>query len=229
MKYIFRIIFFFLPSAVLAQPGSYNDSTEFEKINAQQLTGEKYLDLAYRNINIFFKNHWNKGSIVLPSGETVNNLLLRYDGLQDRVIWLNNRIGEIKLDKQNISEFYFYDTLQYHFRKLNLSGARDSSETFCQVLYEGNLKLYASRKVRALTDYFVKDTKYFIYVPKPAYYILINSRLYILSRARIKSIYNAFPDKKESLRQRIKQERLRVRNEQDFIKTIRALEDILIL
>jgi hypothetical protein len=228
MKFIFRIIFLLLPSALLAQPSITNDSIEAEKINVQQLTGEKYLDLAYRNINIFFKNHWNKGSIVLPSGDMVNNLLLRYDGLLDQLIWLNDKIGEVKLDKQNINEFYFYDTLQYHFKKLNLSSAIDSSATFCQVLYEGNLKLYVSRKVRQQTEYFEKNTKYYLYVPRPTYYVLLNNQFYSISKAKINAIYNAFPDKKDALKQRIKQQKLRVKNEQDFIKTIQIVEDILV-
>jgi hypothetical protein len=228
MKNVFWIIFLTLSFAVQAQTGSSTDSAELNKVNVQQLTGEKYLDLASRNINIFFKNHWNNASIVLASGETVNNLLLRYDGLQDRIVWLNNRIGEINLDKQNISEFYFYDTLQYHFRKLYISGTRDSSAIFCQVLYEGILNIYVSRRVRPLTEYFILDTKYYLYVPKPTYYIFIKNRMYAIARTNKNSIYNAFPDKKDSIRQRVKLQHLRVKNEQDLITAIHALEDILL-
>lgn len=196
----------------------------------ERLTGTKYMDVGHRNAGLYFIEEWTPGRIILESGEEINNLSLHYNGFQDQLLWLKDRTVQIILDKNIVSEFFLEKSgVSYHFKKYKIRIAKDNTDTYCQELYEGKVKLLVIRKCKLDSDAFNEEMLYYIYVPRPVYCVLIGDKIFFLKNARIRSIYNAFPGKKDSLRQRIRQQHLKVKNEKDFIATIHALEDILLL
>ncbi len=221
-------IFFLLPFTLFAQI-DINDSTEIKNSLYQQLTGEKYLDQGKGSINLYFINNWCFGKLVLASGDVIKRIPIRYNCSIGQLIWLNTNIGQIRLDNQNISEFYLTSFgTNYHFRKIKTKLVNDSAEIFAQELFENKLKLFVYRKVELGTKILELDGIYYLYTQKPIYIININKKQFFCHKAKIKSLIEIFPQAKEKINQRIKQNHLKCKTEQDFINIIKNVEDILL-
>lgn len=228
-KYAILLIFSLLSCWLNAQNTNVESGTESEKFSFQKLIGEKYLDASLYHHGLYFRNVWLNGNIVLSSGNQVNQVMLRYNGFEDQLIWLSPKFGQIKLDKQNIEEFQLLSSDSvFHFKRLKINSLKDSSASFYQVGYEGKLQVYISRIIKLQTESYKAYAKYFIYKPYPEYYIIINKKLFILDRPKVKAVYAVFPTCKEKIRQRIKDNHLKIKNEADFIKLCISIEDILI-
>lgn len=196
----------------------------------ERLTGEKYMDVGHRNTGLYFIEDWTPGKIIFDSGEELDNLSLHYNGCIDQLLWLKDKTVQIILYKNNISEFFLNKSnVSYHFKKYKIKSANDSTEVYSQQLYDGKVKLMVIRRTKLDSEAFNEEMLYYVYVPRPVFYLLIGNKFIMLRRARIRSLYNAFPYKKDSLRKIIRQKHLKAKNEKDFITVIHELEDILLL
>ena len=231
MKKIYLVLILLVLVEVQAktQINRKTDSLVSAKFLLQQVTGEKFLDPGNKHVGFLFKNDWINGDIVLTTGEIIGNIPLKYNGNQDQLVWLTALKGQVKVDRQNIQDFYLNDfQTQYHFRKVRLSPLNDSTETFCQVAYEGKINFYIYRKTKQMTTRYETDGLFYYYYPKPVYLLNFNNQTYILSRLTISALYNAFPSLKENLKLCVKQNHIKVKNEAGFINLIKSAEDILV-
>jgi hypothetical protein len=229
MKKIYLISIFAIVSHGIFAQNNYTPDTVMSRFFLlERLTGEKYMDAGHRNEGMYFFEEWTQGKIVLVSGEVINNLTLHYNGFQDQLLWLKDKLVQIILDKQNISEFsLFKNGGSYNFKKYNIPNGKDSTETYCQELYSGKVKLVVIRRNKLDAEIVKYYLLFYTYVPKPVYFLLKAGNIYKLKNARLRAIYKAFPDRREILRLRVRQQHLKVKSEADFIRVVQGLEDLI--
>ena len=220
--------FVFLGYNAMAQNTNPQSNAESDPFAFQEMIGEKYPDASLFHVGQNYRNDWLKGNVLLPSGNEVTQVMLRYNCHEDQLIWLSPKFGQIRLDKQIISEFQLFSSDSIiRFKRLKLNAAKDSLGTFYEVGYEGKIRVYVHRKVRFMAEFYKYYQRYFLYKKDPDYNVLINKKLFVLDRPKVKAIYAAFPSCKEKIRQLIKENHLKTKTENDFIKILISSEDIL--
>lgn len=200
-----------------------SDDSLLLKPVSQNLIGEKYSDPGFTHKGIHFREEFLPGNVCFITGDSVCDLSLRYNTFEDQLVWLSKKHGQIKLDQLNIAQFSFKtgDTA-FIFKKVP---ALDPG--FVQVGYEGRIMLYIKRKSVPYTSYIRNSIKYYKYRPAPAYFLVVNGKIYNISR-NIKNLYQLFPGKEEAIRNSIKGKRLKFKRENDFLKAIVGMEKILV-
>lgn len=197
-----------------------------EDIIVQQLTGEIYIDPSILNKGIHLTEGFQQGKIVLTSGDSIDNLKIRYNCYSDQLIWLHKEFGQIKLDKIYIKDFFLKDVSLSQFSKMTFPSL-DEEPHFYQVCYEGKVKLYVLRKVKLHTGYIKNQKHVNIFKPDPQYLLIINQKSFHLKDHRIKSINLLFPELEEKIRKRVKEMNLKDKSENDFIQFIGMNEELL--
>jgi hypothetical protein len=183
------------------------------------LMGVEYTDpfSGYNGSHYF--NNWTPGEILLANGERITGLYLRYESYQDQLLWQRKDHVTCIICKECITGFNLFDfygniTASFILKKnIRLPLENDSANCFFQTLVEGELCLYALRKVARLEDFsmLIDDTRYFVFKKDQYERIRLRSRdllnVPFIDRSKIKSI--------------LKSNRIRLRNnEQDFVRAI---------
>ena len=96
---------------------------------------------------------WLYGKLELKNGDTISNIILRYDRYLDELLWLRKedyRKGVI--NKENVTGFTLIDEfarqeMSFTRRKILLPWI-DSTEVFLQVLVAGNISYHVYRKLK---------------------------------------------------------------------------------
>lgn len=229
LKNLLFILSLLLPLSLRAQNLYPPDSAADQFFLLQQLTGERYMDAEHKNEGMYLFEDWFPGRVLLASGHLITNISLRYNGYADELLWLKDKTVQIMIDKESIKEFSILANQREHlFRKLKINFGKDSTETFCESMYEGKVKVYVWRKDNLQSEIYRANMLYYIYVPKPVYCLFIGNKSYYLKNTRLKTLYAAVPQLEDRLRQRIREQHLKVRSEADFLKMIPAVEDILL-
>lgn len=112
-----------------------------------------------RNHPFYLKESWVRGSVNI-SGETYNNLLLRYDIHTDQLLLLHIADGAelIELNKNNIHSFTLENAYFIHLDSRGEGKGKDISAGFYQEVYMGELHLYARWvKKRTINSGFLPD------------------------------------------------------------------------
>lgn len=217
---IYLILVILFVSFMLKAQQNFKD----EKL-LQLLIGETYVDKSFNYKGIHFKDAFQSGKITLFSNDSLRGLKLRYNSLEDEVIWLSENYGQVKLDKEIIKSFelFSHDTV-FHFRQMKLPG--DTLSHFYQIMHEGKMKFYIKRKVKHRTDYYRRKIHYFVYKPNPQYHLLVNNRHVHLKKADLKSLETTFQEFQDDIHEKARQLDYRNKKEEDFISLITSLEDI---
>lgn len=229
------IIFILSGAAAYAQKPAFTDA---EKRFEAHLSGEVYMPPVLYAGSPWFLADWNKGSVTLKTGETVSNVLLRYNGYMDELFWLTpESYDHIRLDKQLISSFVIHragSKQQFRFRNMNIRTLLGTSResVFMQVLYEGDVSLYVFRKIRetgATTSVMVGN----VLVPRQVigsdyrYYLRRGGSEPELIIPNRSSLLRAFPEHRQEIRQALRRNRNRMRNEAQFVEAIVLLNRII--
>jgi len=200
------------------------DSVEIKNYLNQQLTGDKNINTGFKYQNLYYIDSWCMGDVVFSTGDFIKQIPLRYDCLNNQLVWLNVKVGQVKLDNQNISEFSLYDAgLSYRFRKTKIN----NSDVYCELLFENKIKLFAQRKIIIGSTVYELDAIYLCYKRIPVYIFEIKGKTYFCKKPKIKSLIETFPQAKEQIKQLIKQKHLKCKSENDFIEIIKNCEEIL--
>jgi hypothetical protein len=222
--YLFLTLVFCVHLTLSAQPDYSLKSPADKDLVFQMMTGEVYSDPGLTHKGIYFQEAFLVGKVKFSNGDSLGNLLLRYNGFEDQLIWLSKDFGQVKLDKSHIAEFDLKNSgSAFEFKYIQM----DKSGFFAQICYEGRVTLYVQRKIVPHTDYFKDGIHYFKYKPMPQYFLRVNNRLLSVNR-NVTSIYQLFPEKKEEIRRVIRDNNLKARTEEDFVKLISNIEDILL-
>lgn len=184
----------------------------------------------------YFLNSWVIGEITLASDEKIYCKNLNYNGYIDELIWVHPEyFKHVIVERHNVKEFTLKERNNiYRFINLGLMEEEvlKDSHFYAQVLYKGNFKLYAHRKVGEIgsgRSYKGKKKYSRIMVkPTPVYYIQIpGSEMVSLRKLNRRELLLTFPDHRREIRQALRSNRIQLFDEDAFIKAMPLIENIL--
>ena len=206
---------FILVTQCLAQSSDSNcDQTEQKKdIYEEHLIGRMYINL-HPNIPIQFFNPWQAGDVYLENGTTVTNKYLRYNGLNDQLLWIRKSDFQSAIvERQTVKSFILYNednSLMAYFKKINVTGINwgGKKDVFMQVLVDDSISLYVYRKV----DLYKNRYEFFL---DYAYYIHKDDQLQKIKLNRW-SLYKILPEYKKEIRSIIRSHYYKPKKENDL-------------
>jgi hypothetical protein len=237
MKYLTGIIFVYLLTCLHSSSQSNLCDCTFDKENETisdgNLTAKVYISPSLNKKELYY-NSWGKGDVELVDGSIVENKILRYNGYLDELVWLrddDNKVGLV--DKHLVKSFKIYhndNTTSDFFRKIKIKRwfSFDTSIVYLHVLAEGKLSLYVSRKI-------IQMTNSMEFVPKYEYYLYKDSNFIVFKPNRFNLLENLNSEKgtvkcnkkdtgiyseKETMKLILRKNHLKVRNEDQLIKSI---------
>jgi hypothetical protein len=199
-----------------------NDSTLFERQVANGLVlydnytgpqasiynGSDYIPYIFKREGIpFFLADTMALGWVGYEGRIYQPMIIQYDIVRNQVLLLNsNRRSKIVLHNELIDSFYF---LNHTFKKLEASSVQNLSTTgFYDFLYNGNLKMYASR--RKLFKDVIKDNELIrIFSNEDRYYIFKSGKYYMVNNK--KDVYKLLNDKKSEIKSAMRRRKIKFR------------------
>jgi len=184
----------------------------------------------------FFINEWAEGSVLLKTGEVAENKWLKYDGLNDELIWFNQEVNrQVILDRASVEAFTLKDAQtgsEYYFRKLPLGITGHGKDMYAQVLTEGNFSLFILRRVAQRGVRERRHQRYTVEIPvieaRPEYLILHPDNNTTLFRRPRRSLFTSLiPGKKRELQQLLSGQDLRFSQEYDMKRAIDLINESL--
>jgi hypothetical protein len=169
MKYYIYLLFLLSPVFVHSQIDYYPDCNVRQE---KTLTAELYVNKNPSLKNQFY-NHWTNGTIIFSNGDTVVSKKLRYNQLEDELLWL--RESDFKtgiIFKATVSSFI----LHQNNRNIEFINFFDSStfakqQIYLEVLLNQKIELFCHRKLTYVksgnslankTQYYLKKDNRFI-------------------------------------------------------------------
>jgi len=151
------------------------------------------------------------------------------------LIWITDNYQQVKLDKESVDGFCLnekYTNRSYCFEKIRIREelSADSALVYAQLLYKGNLSLYAYRKVVHTGATESQDRHYIIdeFEKKPGYYFkFADNHTAGFKRISKKNILKIFPGKKEEITDLFRSARQRqFKTEEDLIQVAALLNEL---
>ncbi len=168
------------------------------------------------NYDSQFFYRWAKGDVTLYDSTVLKNKYIRYNHYLDELIWTRKLdYKSAIIDKQSVRAFSIYDDNNApvaHFIKTRLKNwyENDSIDIFLQVLVEGNISLYAVRKIELIEN---------VIYNKDRYYVLLEGNYNNFKPSRV-NLLRLFPGKRAEFRSILRKNKLQVRHEDQLIKAI---------
>lgn len=174
----------------------------------------------------FYYEEWRKGSVILLSGITVAEELLKYNGFLDKFFIYKPLKGRlIILNDEEIREVYLIDNITgetNHFirEKVKNPYAADSVDTYLEVLATGPASLFARRKMEYLpaSYQYIPATRYYVSMPDPGMHQV---------DPRNKNFLILTGKMEEALKPQLRKARLNIKRESDFIQVVNLYNELL--
>jgi hypothetical protein len=211
--------------------GEIVDPSYFEA----KLSGELFLP---DNLSIgspYFIDDWLRGDVTFKTGKVIHNKWLRYDGLNDNLIWRSDSSFQfVKLDKKLISEFMLGSgdgSSKYFFRKIRVPSRikNDTIELFAQVLENSEiLSLYMIKRViieghvadRLPTHIVLKQQL----MPDPYYYLVVTGKRGLrFKKISRKTILSMFPTDTDKIKSILLQHNSKLKNEKELTEVVKRI------
>lgn len=228
MKHYLYLSFLLICISINAQTKGTTIS-EVDSIFSPKLTGTTFIDKRY-NGDPYFNKDWVESNILLSTGEMVYAKKLKYNGLLDEVVWLNaSNFKEFKLDKLNISDFWFKNTQNksVHFKRINVNATTTGhqSDSFVEVAIEGKISLYIQHRISMIgSENIYENNKLYnldIIEPRPLYCIkLLSNRYVTMTKIRRNSLLKLFPEQKKAIIKLLNKNHLNFSSESEIVKII---------
>ncbi len=199
-----------------------------------KLTGSFFIERKQFVGQQYYNQDWSKGDILLNTGEKLTDILLKYNGLYDELIWLNTfNYGIFKLDKPAIKEFWLKtgNGSAHHFKQLKIYTTLDSIQnTFAELLINNKVSLFAQRKIEIQGLQYVTVNKvrqkYDNLVATPVYYFKLPLNQYIsLEKPNRKKVLSLFPENKKAITKIINDNRLNLKRESDLVRLVELINE----
>ena len=196
------------------------------------LAGEQFVDKQLFAGSKYLLDEWAVGDVTLKSGDIVKQQLLKYNALEDELIWFEQKgSGTVRVDKSIVLGF----TLEMPKSDsvlifTNGTSCNNQLGSFLQVLRKGRMNLYANRWVEKTSNVqmvFVggKARQAIVIAPRSSYFVeTITGDIENLALNR-RSFVNTFSVYYKSLSKKLlRQNRIRIRNEHDLVSAIEWVE-----
>lgn len=234
-KFIFLLFCFVNTFFLSGQNKIVNIIPAIDTIFTPKLTGSFFVEPKQFIGEQYYNNEWIAGDILLASGIEIKNELLKYNGVYDELIWLNQQnFSAFKVDKYLVKEFRIRNKMNEivcfkHF--YTPIAENDSTESFfAEVIVDDKLSLYIQHKIAVKSpDYVVVNNirkKYETLLYTPIYYLkLKNGKLFKFIHPRKKTFLKLFPEQQKSIRKIIAVEHLNLKHQNDFILLVKILNE----
>ncbi len=184
----------------------------------------------------FFLPEWAEGSVLLNDGRVAEKIWLKYDALNDALIWFNQEANrQVVLDREVINAFSLLNGQTGetdYFRQLPLRnfGTGDRNQVFAQVLTEGSFSLYVLRQVEQRGVRERRHQRVTVEVPviepRPLYVILHpDEKITQFRRPRRSAVTGLIPGKKKELQHLLSGQGLRFSHEDDLKRAIELINE----
>lgn len=227
----FKLLMFCIPA--FGQSNMPVGVSKVDSVFAPRLTGETYTEFKRFKGDPFITDDWMESDILLVSGQMVHKKNIKYDGLQDQVVWLNPvNTNKYTLDKLAISEFWYTNTMgePVHFRRLSVADTKTGriSEVFAEAIIEGKISFYIQHRIMKVeAENIIEDNKTFtidVLGKKPLYYIKLPSGSYFVTGSISKnSFLKLFPDQRKAISKLLNKNHLNFHTESAVQKAIELL------
>ncbi len=197
---------------------AYIPTTVAQGLLADQM-GNPVFEKRYTNVkgSPYLHNDWTTGSVKLRSGKTFDGMKLKYDQVEDDLIFLSDGGKEMTF-AEPVVEFTIQDKT---FRRGYPAADGASANAFYEVLTEGKMALLkrTSKKVIEEPAYNAATSVKSIRTNENYYLTATNLELTKIKKDK-KTILSALSDKQAELESYMKDQRLDLRQEQDVVKLI---------
>lgn len=218
MQKLLTILFFGLISIGSLTASSPDESQLLvEKTYGPHLLATTFVNPFPGNNNQYY-NNWAEGVVLLSNGKRVKIKHIRYNCLQDELLWLRPADYQTSMVlKASVNEFIVFDAENKpcYFKKEKFRDwyMLDSTYVFFHVLVEGDISFYVHHKALNVDKNSRELTR------KEFYYIKSGKQLKPI-KLRRSSIFNCGLIDKEKMRDIIRKNHLKARREGDLIKAI---------
>ncbi len=223
------------PGYLVAQNNNDNNTLKRQP----RLSGHVYTFSVWRaQKDYYFNDTWLNGDVLLASGEKVQDKSIKYNGYLDELVWFSEESHQpVQVDKQMVEKFTFNDIDKQEpvvFKKIKLDGSFVSSprDIFAQKLYVGDISLLVYRRViesgSSVVEYEGSSYSLPNFSAVPEYYILMpDTEVLEVNSFSRRALYSLFPEYRDNIRDTFRQERIRIRSEEDLIDAVSLIDHIL--
>lgn len=226
ITFLYILLYFCLASIiVMAQ-----STTEID--NSPKLIGKRYVTPVYYKgpQYLYSDTEWITGTAYLVNGDSVANLFLKYNRVQDELIYFNQKNSvSVRLDKKQLSGFALYfGNDRTVFRKISHIHSSHKAGYY-EVLYNGKTDVLAQRRseLKICPSYIsnsgIKKDRQFVAYDR--YLISGNENELLPIRLRNKSLLLKFGEsKKKEISKVIRKQKLSMKNEAYMVHSWKVLE-----
>lgn len=187
------------------------------------VNGRPVKELIYTDIDgsPYLRDEWSVGLIRTKSGKSQQLARVRYDAYQDELEY--DQAGKYFRLASEISEFSCIDgTFRNGYSEID----NHTKNSFYQVLYDGKTKVLKKIAVRVIAEKpygSATDVKRFL--KEETLYLAINGELKAIKKDK-KAILLVLIDKKDQLETFIKDQKLKLSNEDDILKVVEKYDTL---
>lgn len=231
MKILFLIFSILTPLTVFGQLGSHgrliSDFLDPNAINTQTFYTTQYKEIAG---SPFLEDKAYPGTVILKDGTRVEDLLLRYSGYEDAVLYEMEGEKAAMIDPELISGF------EYHKegKKVRFISAVifDKEKNFFEVIYEGKVSMYVrhqivlSKKTDNTGGYGSKDLHGSAFKLKDKYVFTNEGGISQEVSLNKKSLLGAMTDKESAIEGYIKKNKVKLKDQNELIQLLQYYDSL---
>jgi hypothetical protein len=196
-----------------------------------KLPGKQFYPIYVPRGSEFYHDKWEKGTVVLVNGDTYEQLYLKYNTLNDELLYMNQNTGSIiVIDKDVVSEFIFDKTIKSspRFKKMTFDKIPRGDHYF-EMLYEGKLQFVIyNRTIEEKTSVY-KDRygklQVSDYELRPQYYVRLPAGNFEKVKLKRRSLLLIFRDNKKAIRKLLRTNKNNFRTHEQAIQAIKLIEN----
>ncbi len=204
-----------------------------------KLSGEVYnFSMRSTGEDYYLDGDWQRGDVLLVSDKKVRDKLIKYNTYLDELIWMSEEsYKRVKVDKSLVKEFTIdlpdrAEPVVFKNIEMDKSSGSDKKSNYLEKLYKGDISLMAHRRVTIASERLVSSGGSLHSLPRlrsrPKFYIVKpGNQVYEVERFSRRALYRIFSDKRSEIRAAFRDERLRIRDENDLIRAVSLIDEIL--
>lgn len=232
-KGIIIIMLFVSINTLISQSDWVNKIPDVDTVFAPVLTGNYFIEKRNYVGDQYLNSQWAEGDILLCTDQLLRVKSLKYNGLHDELIWLNNlNLNTFKIDKAYIKEFWLRNIQgrDLHFKRIKFPVLTTDSVTdmLTEVLTEGVYSLYKQHSITTQwPQYKVIDkirVKYDVLKYTPFYLIKTPpGQVVKLTHISRKNLNKLLPAEERRINNILRKEEFILRDEGDLIRLINGM------
>lgn len=201
-------------------------STTIHAQSVQDLGGRVFKETNSSNISgtPYISNNWSKGTILTTSNQLHKDMEIKYD-LFNKILLFKNKTGEVLQSSIPVKEFTVQSMVknvlvERLFRSGYLPTADLGTDTFYEVLYNGDVQFLKLNKKVLFEEREYSGTTVKTYQDKISYFIALKNNAPELVNKNAASVVKAIGDREAELNDYIKNQKLNLRDDADIIKLL---------